>query len=250
MYTDHTREQLLAEASRHDWVHSIDLGGGVRTQGAWGTSNPEIWTAIDSLDLEGKKVLDIGCWDGMFSFHAEERGAAEVYATDIVSQRDFTGQPTFHIARAARRSKAIYFPNLSVYDVENLGINNFDIVIFTGVYYHLKDPLRALTALRRVMRDGGEIIIEGAILEQDGCFANFYYKEIFGGDTSNWWVPTPDCLRQWIKCSFFEITREFARWGHQINQRHTITARAVRRRDPLYKWAPEGLEEFNSTVPS
>ena len=244
LYTDLTRDELLALATRHSWVHAIDLGGGVRTPGAWGTSNPAIWQAIDSLDLKGKKVLDIGCWDGMFSFHAEDCGAAAVYATDLTTQRDYTGQPTFHIARTARQSKALYYPDVSVYDIEELGINDFDVVIFTGIYYHLKDPLRALTSLRRVLKDGGDIIVEGAILEQEGCVANFYYEDTFCGDTSNWWIPTPECLRQWVRCSFFEITREFQRWGHAENQRHTITAKAVTRLDPLYKWCPEKLEQF------
>ena len=35
---------------------------------------------LDLLDFRGKTVLDIGCWDGYWSFYAERRGAREVVA--------------------------------------------------------------------------------------------------------------------------------------------------------------------------
>src|SRR6266496_2065088 len=77
-----------------DWVHTIDLGQGLVTPGAWPPS-PLIRKAFDSLDFVGKRVLDVGCWDGLWSFEAERRGAGEVYATDCVSQRPHREQPTF-----------------------------------------------------------------------------------------------------------------------------------------------------------
>jgi tRNA (mo5U34)-methyltransferase len=133
-----------------------------------------------------------------------------------------------------------------VYDVERLGIRNFDIVIFAGVYYHLKDPLLAFSTLRRVMRAGGTLIVEGAINEEPGCFARFYYREAYCGDTSNWWIPTVECLRQWVTCSFFEISREYARWGQPHNPRHTMLATAVERGDPLYLFPDERLSGYAS----
>ena len=64
----------------------------------------------------------------------KRKGAAEIYASDLVGQRDFSGQPTLKIARAARRSKGHCFPDLSVCDIEKLGGRDFDVVIFAGVY--------------------------------------------------------------------------------------------------------------------
>jgi hypothetical protein len=71
-----------------------------------------------------------------------------------MSQQSFR-LPTFELAREALKSRVHYEPNLSVYDIESLGVRDFDVVIFAGVYYHLKDPLRALATLRRVMKEGG-----------------------------------------------------------------------------------------------
>jgi tRNA (mo5U34)-methyltransferase len=97
---DAPREKLLQEVERHEWAHSIDLGNGVVTKGRFGPPNVYVMKAFDQIDFDQKKVLDIGCWDGLWSFEAEKRGAAEVYATDDVSQSGVTrkgggGKPTF-----------------------------------------------------------------------------------------------------------------------------------------------------------
>ena len=91
------------------WAHSFKVGGSVVTPGLWGAPNPLIVSALDDVDFKGKKVLDIGCWDGLWSFMAEDRGASEIYATDDLSQRPLNQYPTFHLAHQLRGSKAKYF---------------------------------------------------------------------------------------------------------------------------------------------
>jgi hypothetical protein len=56
------------------WYHQIDLGSGIITPG---TDNTLARLAMIGLpeDLRGRTVLDIGAWDGAFSFEAERRGA-------------------------------------------------------------------------------------------------------------------------------------------------------------------------------
>lgn len=69
-------------------------------------------------------MLDIGCWGGCYSFEAEQRGAREVRATDLIPQREFSVQPTFEIVRAARRSHVECHPNMPVVDAEAFGITD------------------------------------------------------------------------------------------------------------------------------
>src|SRR5690606_37666209 len=70
------------------WYHEIDFGNGLRSR----PKHPhrDIWNAIENflapVDFKGKSVLDIGCWDGQWSFVAEQRGAASVLASDDNSQ--------------------------------------------------------------------------------------------------------------------------------------------------------------------
>src|SRR6266404_616629 len=106
---------LAEEVQSLDWVHTIDLGGGLVTPGAWPPS-PLIRRAFDAIDFRGRKVLDVGCWDGLWSFEAEKRGAREVYSVDYVSLRSWSEQPTYQLAHRLLGSRARYYPNLSVYD--------------------------------------------------------------------------------------------------------------------------------------
>lgn len=270
-----TEEALRAEVERHAWLYSVDLGGGVTTKGQFGPPNPQIMTAFDAVDFRGKKVLDVGCYEGHWSFEAEKRGAATVFATDYLvgdpraelTQRGINELPTFRLAHRIRRSSVRYHPNVSVNDIKRLGERDFDVVIFCGVYYHLKNPLLAFSRLREVIRDGGTIIIEGPVVEgPQEAFARFYYREALFKDLSNWWVPTLSCLRQWVECSYFEILSDSGPAGRRKSDvtwfdaaggessamaaaeqivRHTVIARAVRRRDFHYVLPDEDLAEFD-----
>ena len=63
------------------WFHTIDLGGGVVTPGQKDTLT-EVGIMRLPADLTGRTVLDIGAYDGFYSFEAERRGASRVVATD------------------------------------------------------------------------------------------------------------------------------------------------------------------------
>src|SRR5678809_228920 len=74
-------EEIRREVAALRWYHRIDLGHGVVTDGVDNT--PERLAKIKlPEDLTGKSVLDVGAWDGFFSFEAERRGARRVVATD------------------------------------------------------------------------------------------------------------------------------------------------------------------------
>jgi tRNA (mo5U34)-methyltransferase len=247
------------------WTHTIELGGGIVTPGRWPPSLL-VRKALEGIDFRGKKVLDIGCWDGLWSFEAERRGAAKVYATDYVAHRPLRESETFSLAHRVLGSRARYEPNVSVYDMERLGVNDFDVVLFLGVYYHLKDPLLALARLRRVMRPGAILVVEGEVIDDDRArYARFYYHQRYRGDESNWWIPTIACLREWVECSCFEIdtlhnavrdpltgrksealkkliTRQIRPRGGR--SRCVLTARALCREDPNYSFLDEHLAAF------
>ena len=59
----------------------MDLGHGVVTHGQ--DNSPRKLKRLKLPEsLAGRSVLDVGAWDGFFSFEAERRGAKRVLATD------------------------------------------------------------------------------------------------------------------------------------------------------------------------
>ena len=70
--------ELQAQADAIGWYHTIDLGNGVVTKGI---SVQETGPSV-LPDVSGRSVLDIGAWDGKFSFLAEKAGATRVVALD------------------------------------------------------------------------------------------------------------------------------------------------------------------------
>lgn len=139
---DKTRDVI----SSLPWVHSIELPGGVVTPGKWGPPNKAILSLFDTIDFSGNSVLDIGCRDGLWSFEAEKRGATTVFATDDTSQRSHSDKASFNIAHELLKSKVIYRPDISVYEIDKLG-REFDITpFFWSVLSPQKSSLRVFEA--------------------------------------------------------------------------------------------------------
>ena len=84
------------------WFHTLELPGGITTPGA--VDSTRLLGRVDlPASLTGKRVLDIGAWDGFCSFEAARRGAATVLATDSYSWGDggWGTQDGFLLAREA-----------------------------------------------------------------------------------------------------------------------------------------------------
>lgn len=248
-----TPQEIEAKlAGLTNWRHTIDLGHGLSTPGAWSPSaQAHITAALDEVDFSDAKVLDVGCLDGRWSFESEQRGAAEVFSIDLLSNPQDPGRESyFQAAAEIVGSRAHYDPHMSVYDVARLGVTDFDIVLFMGVYYHLRDPLLAFSRLRQVMKEGAVLVVEGQVVQSDEVFARFFYRAAFGNDRTNWWVPSPPCLREWIESSYFSVEAEYpqpptSHGGLEATARRVVLAVAVSGRDPNVLYPDAELERFD-----
>jgi len=213
-----------------EWFHSIELGPGMVTPGRWSSETlAGKWQAFRLPDLRGKSVLDIGAYDGFYSFAAETAGAARVVALDhYVWAADMAGymaewrtareqgQPIpaphesrhwhpetlpgkrpFDLAHAVRGSRVTaVVGDFMAMDLSPLG--QFDIVLFLGVLYHLTDPLGALRRVARVTAPGGLAVVETAAVElagmEDRPTCEFFPGEELNHDASNWWAPNATAL--------------------------------------------------------
>jgi tRNA (mo5U34)-methyltransferase len=189
-------DALRAEVEQIPWFHHIDLGNGIITPGRDMDSLAKIRFHQIPEDLTGKSVLDIGAWDGLFSFEAEKRGARRVLATDafIWEDKAWGSKRGFELARRALQSK-VEDLTIDVMDLSPERVGTFDVVLFLGVLYHLRHPLYAL---ERVASVCDEMVILGTqidMLSHDRPAAAFYPTDELNGDSTNWWGPNVACVR-------------------------------------------------------
>jgi len=146
-------EWLRTEVSRISWFHSIPLGHGIVTPGV-DRSAERLATMKLPEDLRGKTVLDVGAWDGFFSFEAERRGASRVLATDSYcwSGEGWGSKAGFDLARTALGSQ-VEDKEIDVLELSSEAVGPFDIVLFLGVLYHMRHPLLALERVASVTRE-------------------------------------------------------------------------------------------------
>ena len=158
-------ELIKRRIDRIHWYHEFDFGNGLRTEVKTpdAQSHRALWRFIeaelDKIDFTNKAVLDIGCWDGYWSFYSERRGAARVLATDDRSQ-NWTGSAGFDLAKELFKSSVESNLALSVYDLGKLE-TKFDIILCLGVFYHLLDPFYAFAQIRHRCHEHSIVVFEG-----------------------------------------------------------------------------------------
>lgn len=191
------------ELAEKGWYHSFELPDGTRREGH---NTLEIlrrrWARFPLPDsLDGRRVLDIGAWDGWFSFEAERRGAG-VIAIDCVEI------PNFLEIHAALHSKVDY-RILDFYELPHAGLGRFDYVFFLGVLYHLKHPLLALEMVCELTTDTA--VIESFVTDaetwrdhqNDMPTLEFYETDELGNQLDNWFGPTVSCLMALCRAAGF-----------------------------------------------
>src|SRR6476661_1588947 len=189
------------------WYHTIDLGGGIVTQGV-DDSPVRLARAQLPPSLLGLTVLDIGAWDGFFSFECERRGAARVVAADHFSWHGegWGTKAGFTLAREALGSK-VEDVDIDVMELTPERLGTFDVVLFLGVLYHLRHPFLALERVASVVRD--YLIVE-TVVDLVG-FARpamaFYPRRELNNDPTNWWGPNIPAVKGMLESlGFREVT--------------------------------------------
>ena len=204
------------------WYHRVELPGGVVTPGVQPLHPP---TYRVPKDLTGLRVLDVGAWDGYWTFEALKRGAREAVAIDDFS--DYLGRlkpeqrhawKSFDLCRdalgyAEDRCKRI---EISVYDITEAQLGRFDVVFFFGTLYHLRHPLLGLDKASAVC--DRDIYVESAICEDYSPYrgghgkgypgkqmiCEFYPSDEYSGNATNWWAPTLSCLGGLVQAAGFK----------------------------------------------
>lgn len=205
-----------------DWFHNLDLGGCQTAPqhflGDYPRCKWERFAHAIPEDLSGRSVLDIGCNAGFYSIEMKRRGAGRVLGLDFDAR---------YLAQARLAAEVlemeIEFRQLSVYEVGALQ-EKFDVVLFMGVFYHLRHPLLALDLIHEhVARDllvfqsmqrgahDAMAVGDDYPFSETGIFERPEYPRMafienrYAGDPTNWWVPNRACSEALLRSAGFEI---------------------------------------------
>ncbi len=207
------------------WFHNLSLLGVQTAPNHFLGDYPAAkWKSFQNAipaDLAGKSVLDIGCNGGFYCIEMKRRGAGRVLGIDHDEQ--YLAQARF---AANVLELDIDFEQMSVYEVPELR-ERFDVVLFMGVFYHLRHPLLALDLLRQhVTRDwfifqsmlrGSRTLPrlepdypfwESAVFDKPGFPKMHFVENSYSSDPTNWWVPNRSCAAAVLRSAGFKIELE------------------------------------------
>jgi tRNA (mo5U34)-methyltransferase len=205
-----------------NWFHNMNFKG-VQTAphhflGDYPRVKWERFAHAMPTDLSGKSVLDIGCNAGFYAIEMKRRGAERVVAID--EEERYLAQA--RLAAELSQTK-IEFRRLSVYDVAKLE-EKFDLVLFLGVFYHLRHPLLALDlihehvagdllAFQSMQRGAHEVtrlsedydFWETDLFKTEGFPLMYFIENRYAGDPTNWWIPNRAGVEAMLRTSGFKI---------------------------------------------
>jgi tRNA (mo5U34)-methyltransferase len=234
------------------WYHTLDLPGRAPTNG-WFDLRP-IVAGLPWPDVRGRRCLDVATYDGFFAFELERRGAAEVRATDIsdhhqwdwpIGIRESAGEQLgliagakgsgFEAARAALGSRVEKI-EVNVYDLSPETVGTFDVVILGSLLLHLRDPVRALEAIRSVT-SGVFMSVEAVSLPLSLLFPHRPMAELAPNDSAcQWWTVNAAGHRRLLEAGGFEILDARRPFAEPYGTGHpTVTADHRTARDRAYR---------------
>lgn len=210
-------QQLAQRVQSRFRYHTIELPDGSSLPGLQSPDHLRWRLSLFGLpeDLRGKRVLDIGAWDGWFSFECERRGA-QVVAVDCVALT------TFLEAKELLQSQVEYL-TLDVSELSAAKLGTFDVVLFFGVLYHLRHPLLGLEKVVELCT--GMALIESFVIAKEErtipAVMEFYERTELGGQIDNWCGPSPEGLLAMCRSAGFAQ----AELKDVTNQRGSVVCR-------------------------
>jgi tRNA (mo5U34)-methyltransferase len=187
------------------WFHTFSLNdGAVYTPGV--ARDHRYRVPVLPPDLSGSSVLDVGTFDGFYSFLAEARGAERVVAVDNEQYRDWVlsrwgieleGGEGFR-AIAELLDSGVEYRRLDAFDLDQLD-ERFDLIFCFGILHRVESPLGLLKVLRRRLANRGQVLLEtygvaNRELEQEAAMHVCEAGEVYAHDDYVYWGFTGESL--------------------------------------------------------
>jgi 2-polyprenyl-3-methyl-5-hydroxy-6-metoxy-1,4-benzoquinol methylase len=189
-----TPEALRAHKlfDHRDWYYSLELLPGVYSPGKGFNNVGLTRDLLRRTAVEGRRCLDVGIMEGLVTMLMERRGAAQVVGYDRVERPNM-----MKFIRSLLNARYEHVTGVTIAGLPAAlrakGHTPFDVVVFSGVLYHMFDPLAGLAAVRGLVRNGGILLVETAATLDDSIAMHFNAAGRFFGGT-NYWEPSLPCL--------------------------------------------------------
>jgi tRNA (mo5U34)-methyltransferase len=224
------REREIAELG--PWFHNLHLPDGTQTAPAHALGDFPAFKWYDigphlPADLTGWTALDIGCNAGFYTFELAARGAR---VTGIDVEPLFLRQAEWAAGEFGVRDR-VTFEQRQVYDLAHIE-QQYDLVLFMGVFYHLRYPLLGLDIVaekvRRLMlfqtltMPGSAVFDETSVdrdIDDRDAFSHpgwpkmAFIEHQFSGDPTNWWAPNHAACEAMLRSSGLRVV---SRPGHEM----------------------------------
>jgi tRNA (mo5U34)-methyltransferase len=204
---------LAEQSTSINWFHRIRLGADFVT-GGQDNSEEKCKHLNLPTDLAGKTAIDMGCWDGFFSFECERRGASRVVSTDDFVWRSIgTKDAGYDFAHKTLESKAVKLRS-SIEALDARKIGTFDLVLMLGVLYHAPDPLGYVRKARSLC--SGLLVLETHVdmLDCPRPAIAYYEGSSLNGDSTNFWGPNTAAVVGMLKdCGFKNVEPQPVFWN-------------------------------------
>lgn len=201
------------------WFHTFALNRaeGIYTPGAARDHRYRIPALPE--DLTGRRVLDVGTFDGFYAFLAEHRGADRVLAVDNEQYRrwvasrwgiELKGGEGFQAIRRLLDSKVVY-RRMDAFELDRLE-ESFDFTYCFGILHRVDNPLGLLRLLRKRTAPGGVVLVEtygiGAEHRDGPAIRVSAPGEVYRGDDFVYWGFADTGLERLAKIAGFDRVEE------------------------------------------
>lgn len=221
------------------WGHNHDFGS-FQLKGRMKNRHIEILTlfcdqfGVPLESFRGLRILDIGAWTGGFSLLLSALGAkvtaleeVKKYTDVLEFLRDSFGLEDFHVY------------NMSLFELDNEKFyDQFDVVLYSGVLYHVTDPILSLRILFNVLRDNGICLTESLTIAKNEPILEYSGAQMFSSGEQpnknrqgwNWLIPSPTT----VKSMLYDVGFSDVEIGIRMDKKRVLAvARRIKHVDML-----------------
>lgn len=224
------RATLEQRINEHKWYYSIELSPGQSTKGMDHANIIPLRMALAATGIEEMRCLDIGTQEAFVPALLSRRNASQITAQDIVNY-----QEKITLVRDALDIDFEYLGGLPMEGMRTTlkekDLFPFDVIVFSGVLYHMLDPFTGLLIARSCLREGGIMIVETVTALDGNMVMHFNAGGKYIGDSGSYFVLSSTCFDYMLRLLRLQLidtlyTQPYVQDGLPIS-RVCIVCRAV-----------------------